>query len=208
MPREKLLRGGSGILTDRELLAILIGTGIKGRDAGTLAEEVLDILDKSGYKVSLDKLTGINGLGTAKAAVIAASMEFARRAICPEKKKISGPKDIMPLIRHYGDRDREHFLCLSLNGAHEVRHIRIVSIGLVNKTLVHPREVFSDPIKDRAAAVIVAHNHPSGNTAPSAEDIDITNRIKKAGDILGIPLLDHIIFSEDSFYSFMEERGF
>jgi DNA repair protein RadC len=110
-----------------------------------------------------------------------------------------------PWVRHYGDRRQEHFLCISLNGANEVITTRVVSVGLVNKTQVHPREVFAEPITDRASAVILAHNHPSGNLSPSKEDLQITRQLKEAGETLGITVLDHIIFSQKGHYSFLEQ---
>jgi DNA repair protein RadC len=112
---------------------------------------------------------------------------------------------VLPLIRHLADRKQEHFVCVSLNGANEVIATRIVSVGLVNRTQVHPREVFADPITDRATAVIVAHNHPSGSLEPSREDLDITRQIKSAGEILGIKLLDHVVFNQKGYYSFCEK---
>ncbi len=204
-PREKLMLYGAGHLTDKELLAILLGTGIKGKNVTALAEEVLKILDENNYKTRIKDLLSISGLGKAKSSLITASLELSRRILCPDKKKITAPADALPYISHYSDRKQEHFLCLSLNGAHEVIQARVVSMGLVNRTLVHPREIFSDPLKDRAAAVLIAHNHPSGNIEPSQEDIEITKRIKNAGKILGIELLDHIIFTGNAYYSFLEE---
>ena len=109
------------------------------------------------------------------------------------------------MIQHYADRKQEHFLCVSLNGSNEVIAVRIISVGLVNKTHVHPREVFADAITDRASAVIVAHNHPSGNVEPSKEDMEITKQLKSAGEILGIKLLDHIIFNRINYFSFLEK---
>jgi DNA repair protein RadC len=153
----------------------------------------------------LDKLQEIEGVGPAKASLIAAALEFARRRIRPEGLKISFPPDVLPLIRHYGDRKQEHFICISLNGANEVVAHRVVSVGLVNKTQVHPREVFADPITDRASAIIVAHNHPSGELKPSKEDTEITKQMKAAGETLGIKLLDHIIFNQKEYYSFLEK---
>ena len=126
----------------------------------------------------------------------------------PEGIKIETPVDVLPLVRHYGDRRQEHFLCISLNGANEVITTRIVSVGLVNKTQVHPREVFAEPITDRASAVILAHNHPSGNLAPSKEDLQITQQLKEAGETLGITVLDHIIFGQKGHYSFLEQGEF
>ncbi len=115
----------------------------------------------------------------------------------------NGPADVLPLIRHYADRKQEHFICISINGANEVITTRVVSVGLVNKTQVHPREVFADPITDRASAIIVAHNHPSGGLIPSKEDVEITKQLKSSGEILGLELLDHMIFNDKGYYSLL-----
>ena len=114
------------------------------------------------------------------------------------------PSDVFPLVAHFADLKQERFLTVSLNGAHEVIQTRTVSVGLVNRTLIHPREVFADALTDRACAIIVAHNHPSGQLTPSPEDKDITRRLRGAGELLGIPLLDHLVFSRQDFYSFVE----
>ncbi len=153
----------------------------------------------------MEELSAIEGMGPAKSALISAAMEFFRRRIKPEGLKISFPPDVLPLIRHYADRKQEHFICVSLNGANEVITTRVVSVGLVNKTQVHPREVFADPITDRASAIIVAHNHPAGGLTPSREDIQITKRLKAAGETLGIKLLDHMVFNHKGYYSFLEK---
>lgn len=203
-PREKLQAKGPEALSDLELLAILLGSGTKTGDVLTVAGRILKVLDGRNEKLSLEELQKIEGVGPAKASLIAAAMEFARRRIRPEGLRISFPPDVLPLIRHYADRRQEHFICASLNGANEVIATRVVSVGLVNKTQVHPREVFADPINDRAAAVIVAHNHPSGSLEPSKEDIDITGQLKSAGEILGIRLLDHIVFNQKGYHSFLE----
>jgi DNA repair protein RadC len=133
-------------------------------------------------------------------------LEFGRRKWGPAGVRIRHPEDIYKAIRHYADRRQECFICLSLNGAHEVLAIRIVTMGLVNRTIVHPREVFSDPILDRASAVAVAHNHPSGQPEPSEEDDDITQSLKAAADILGIRLLDHIIFTDAVYFSYRQAK--
>ena len=164
LPREKLIRSGAETLSDTELLAILLGTGTRGKGVVKLADELRLLIDKNNYRVDIAKLLSISGLGPAKAAVIHASIELSRRFLYPEKRKITSPKDILPLISHFEDRKQEHFICLSLNGANEVKFVRIVSIGLVNRTLVHPREIYSDPIKDRAAAIVIAYlNYPFFN---------------------------------------------
>jgi DNA repair protein RadC len=204
LPRERLIRLGPSYLSDSELLSILIGWGTKGMSVDRVAEEVLKALDRVNGKTAVEDLTRIKGMGSAKAAVITAAIEFSRRRLCPGRRRITTPADILPLVNHYADRRQEHFLTVSLNGAHEVNAVRVVTMGLVNRTVVHPREVFADPLTDRATAVIVAHNHPSGNNQPSIEDREITRRLIEAGTILGIQLLDHIIFSETGYYSFLE----
>jgi DNA repair protein RadC len=204
-PREKLQQKGPKALSDRELLAILLGSGTKAHDVMTLAGRILKILDKGNIEPSVKDLQKIDGVGPAKATLISAALEFARRRIRPEGLKISFPPDVLPLIQHYADRKQEHFICVSLNGANEVIASRIVSVGLVNKTQVHPREVFADPLIDRASSIIVAHNHPAGGLTPSREDIQITKRLKAAGETLGIKLLDHMIFNHKGYYSFLEK---
>jgi DNA repair protein RadC len=120
-------------------------------------------------------------------------------------KKITAPSDILPAVWEYAEKNQEHFIVTSLNGAHEVIETRVCSIGLLNRTLVHPREIFRQAIIDSAAAIIIIHNHPSGNLEPSQEDNEITKRIKDAGIIIGIEVLDHIIISKCGYYSFLEE---
>lgn len=205
-PREKLQQKGAEALSDLELMAVLLGRGTEGHDVLSVAKRVLRILDAGGQKPNLEDLQQAEGIGPAKAALIAAALEFARRRIRPEGIKISLPKEVLPLIRHYADRKQEHFICISLNGANEVIANRVVSVGLINKTQVHPREVFADPITDRASTIIVAHNHPSGGLTPSKEDIEITRQLKAAGETLGIKLLDHIIFNNKNYYSFLEKN--
>jgi DNA repair protein RadC len=137
--------------------------------------------------------------------LILAALEFARRRIKPEGAKIQTPADLLPHVRHYADRKQEHFLCATINGANEILNIRVVTIGLIDQTPVHPREVFAEAVSDRASAIIVAHNHPAGSLQPSTADIEITQKIKNAGLTLGIELLDHIIFNRQSYYSFLED---
>jgi len=122
-------------------------------------------------------------------------------------ESIGSPRDYVPLLAKYGNKRVEHFIVTTLNGAHIPIHTYIVTIGLVNRTVVHPREVFWYAIKDMAAAIVVAHNHPSGRLEPSAEDIDITHRLSEAGKIIGIQLLDHIILGKDSAYYSLVEHG-
>lgn len=203
-PREKLHQKGPEALSDIELIAILLGSGTKDHDVMKISGRILKVLDGNPKQPSIEELQQIEGVGLAKATLIAASLEFARRRIRPEGLKITTPADVLPLIQHYADRKQEHFICISINGANEVIKSRVVSVGLVNKTQVHPREVFADPITDRASAIIVAHNHPAGTLTPSTEDKEITEQLKSAGETLGIRLLDHIIFNHKGYYSFLE----
>lgn len=203
-PREKLIQKGPQALSDAELLAIVLGSGSRQCDVMAMAGRMLPVIDRNGDNTSVEDLMTIQGVGEAKATLVLAALEFARRRIRPHGTKIAQPPDVFPLIRHLADRRQEHFIAISLNGAHEVIAVRTVSVGLVNRALVHPREVFADPITDRASAVIVAHNHPSGNLTPSQDDLAITRQLKAAGETLGIQLLDHIIFNQDNHYSLME----
>lgn len=203
-PRERIATAGAHALSDRELVSAVLGTGIKGKRIDLLADEVLAILDRLGRDLTYEDLRAVSGLGEAKSSILCAAFELARRVYSPDPSRIRVPADVLPAIRHYADRKQEHFLSVSLNGAHEIIAVRVVSVGLVNRTIVHPREVFADPLTDRAAAVIVAHNHPSGQVQPSMEDRDVTRRLISAGETLGLKLLDHVVFSALGYYSFLE----
>ncbi len=203
-PREKLLEKGARTLSDQELLAVMLGRGTQKDDVLSLSKKMVKVIDGIGLDFQVKDIIEIDGIGEAKATSLCAAFEFVRRRIKPEGLKIKFPADILPLIQHYGDRKQEHFICVSINGANEVMTVRVVTIGLINKSHVHPREVFADVIGERASAVIVAHNHPNGELNPSKEDIQITKRLKEAADILGLNLLDHIIFNAKGYYSFVE----
>ncbi len=204
-PREKIRARGASHLSNTELFALMLGSGMKGRDVMTIASDAVKTLAENSDEVTVQSLAGISGIGIAKAAQIVASFEFARRRMQPDEQKVHSVSDVLPLIAAYADKKQEYFLCISLNGAHEVIKARVVSVGLVNKTQIHPREVFADPITDRATSIIVAHNHPSGETKPSREDMEVTRVLKEAAGILGINLLDHVIVSKKGYYSFQEE---
>jgi DNA repair protein RadC len=171
----------------------------------TLAGKLARVIDEKGLQVKVEDLTQFAGMGEAKATLILAAIEFARRRIKPEGAKIVTPADFLPHVRHYADRKQEHFLCATINGANEILNIRVVSIGLIDHSPVHPREVFADALSDRASAVIVAHNHPTGGLDPSPSVVVITAQLKAAGSIVGIDLLDHIIFNRTGYFSFLEE---
>lgn len=203
-PREKLFARGALALSDFELMMVMLGKGSRSRSVWDLAREVLKTFDAPQPDQDLRHLLAIPGIGKAKAATLAAALEFARRRLQPQGFKLVSPIDALVLVRHYADRKQEHFLVITLNGANEVIAHRLITVGLVNRSQVHPREVFAEAITDRASAIIVAHNHPSGSLQPSIADMEVTHRLKSAGALLGIPLLDHIIFTAKGHYSFSE----
>jgi len=204
-PREKLFDKGAESLSDIELLCVILGNGVPGMPVHGISQIILRKIASEG-SLSRQSLEGIEGLGTAKVAKLLAAVEFGRRLGGTCRRKIRNTSDAYNLLRHYGDRPQEHFIVITLNGALEVVHTQVVSMGLVNRTLVHPREVFIESIKHMGTSVILAHNHPSGSLEPSSEDIELTDRLRKAGQILGIEVVDHIIFTDENFYS-MREGG-
>jgi len=203
-PREKLLKKGPRALKDWELLAVLLGKGTVKQDVVSLAEKLVPVIDEKGLNVSIKDLVAFEGMGEAKAALVLAAMEFVRRRVKPEGIRIEAPADLLPHVRHYDDRKQDHFMCASVNGANEVINIRVVSIGLIDRSPVHPREVFADPLMDRASAIILAHNHPVGPLTPSDSDVETTKRLKDAGEVMGIIVLDHLIFNRTDYFSFLE----
>ena len=203
-PREKLKERGAKALSDAELIAAILGSGGKGLDVMSLSSKVAKAISGKKGDLSLEELTKIDGIGPAKASQILASFELARRHIVTETIKITEAKDVLPLIDRIANKQQEYFVCISLNGANEVIENRTVTVGLLDRSQVHPREVFADVITDRAASVIFAHNHPSGALEPSNSDLKIQEQLTEAGKILGIKVLDHIIISKKGYYSFQE----
>ncbi|MCL6478526.1 MAG: DNA repair protein RadC [Peptococcaceae bacterium] len=210
-PRERLIREGPRVLSDSELMAILLRTGSADKTAVDLATEVL--IRFSGLKnlvqAGTEELSAIKGIGPAKAAQLKAAFELGRRVASTsesDRPVIKGPEDaalmVMEEMRHL---DREHFCVLLLNTKHQVLARETISIGTLNSSLVHPRELFRAAIKRSASAVILVHNHPSGDPAPSREDREITQRLKHAGSIIGIEVLDHIIIGDNKFISFKDK---
>jgi DNA repair protein RadC len=202
--RERLKRSGAPAIADVELLAAILGSGNRKKDVRSLAAHVLDHCDFSSGVPDVDCLARIDGLGQAQACRIAAALELGRRYYGIRDRRIGGPAEAWQLVRHFADRKQERFICCTLNGAHDVLAVRVITLGLANRTIIHPREIFADAVADRACAILVAHNHPSGRLEASAEDRDITSRIQEAGEVLGIPLLDHLIFSQEGYSSMME----
>ncbi len=205
-PREKFKLKGINALSDLELIALILGSGIKGFNALHVSMKVLEVIDKTTEIPDIESLLEIPGIGYAKALSILAALEFSRRKWKPLNRKIRNANDAYEAIRHYANRKQEYFLSINLNGANEILNIHLITKGILNKTIIHPREVFSLAIEDRANAIIIAHNHPSGNLHPSEDDIHITQILIDSGKILNIPIYDHIIFSESDYYSFSENK--
>ena len=203
-PREKLREKGASALTDEELVAAILGRGVKGLDVVAMSKSVAKLIREHKENLSVDHLTSVPGMGLAKAAQILSAFELARRYLLKETVKIRSAKDILPLVADIANKQQEYFVCISLNGANEVIEKRIVTIGLVNSSQIHPREVFADVIADRAAAVIFAHNHPSGDPKPSDVDAKTHKQLTEAGKILGLRILDHIIVTKKGYFSFQE----
>jgi DNA repair protein RadC len=204
-PREKIQERGEKSLSDIELLAVLLGSGIKGKDVLEVARDILKVIEEDFNELSIDKLKNIEGVGIAKACQILAAVEFSKRYLIKESFKITSPEDVANLTRDLIDKKQEYFVTLTLDGASNLIQKRVVFIGTLNQSIVHPREVYADAISDRAASIIFVHNHPSGSLKPSAEDVKVTNRLFEVGKIVGINVLDHVIVSKEGYFSFQKE---
>jgi DNA repair protein RadC len=203
-PREKLARRGPEALSDAELVALLLRTGMRGRSALELAEGLLRDLPE-GPGAGFERLRRVRGVGPARAAALAAAAELGRRGRPDPRPVVDCARAAAGLVPAAvrGAR-KEHFVILCLNARRQLVHCETVSVGTLSASLVHPREVFSPAISHAAAAVVAVHNHPSGDPTPSAEDRDATRRLRRAGELLGIPLADHVVVSETGFFSFRE----
>ncbi|HAH31529.1 MAG TPA: hypothetical protein DCL44_04355 [Elusimicrobia bacterium] len=207
-PREKLMRYGPDKLSVAELLAIIIRTGRKGESALDVAAKIIRRFNPEGLPgLNHTELKSQPGIGPVKACELLACFELGRRFINGKKASIYlKPKDIWEDLRDIRDQKKEHFVVFYLDTRNQEIKREIISIGCLNANLVHPREVFEPAVKNLAASVIVAHNHPSGNLEASNEDIDLTKRLAGAGKLLGIELLDHVIVSKEGFSS-LKEKG-
>jgi DNA repair protein RadC len=212
-PRERMLQYGSQALSNAELLAILLRTGTYSESAVTLAQRILSKCGdlRSLVDMSKDQLTQIKGIGNAKALQIQASIELGRRlarSTHNEAVTIRSPESVANLMREeLRYLQKEHFVCLFLNTKNHVIGQETLSMGSLNASIVHPREVFRAAIKRSSASIICVHNHPSGDPAPSPEDIQLTHRLAEAGAIIGIEVLDHIIIGDYKFVS-LKEQGY
>ena len=213
-PREKMAANGAAVLTDAELIAILLRTGTAEKSAIDIASEMT--ADGGLYKrlagiTRLNELTNIKGLGQAKAATVLAALEIGRRIASAkpiEKIHLSCPQDVanflMPRLRYAA---KEQFVVILLNGKNKVIGTEVVSEGSLSSSVVHPREVYAPAMLHHAAAIMVAHNHPSGDPKPSLEDTEVTRMLARSGKVLGIPMIDHVIIGDGNYYSFLENEA-
>ncbi len=199
-PREKLQARGVESLSDYELLMAIIGSGGPQADVAKLARDVRKVIKEKGSNLAFDDLMAIKGMGLAKTTKFIAAFELWKRQFeVSERPIIDSPGAAVAQLADTRDKRQEYFVCLTLDGANRLIAKRIISIGTLTSSLVHPREVFADAITDRAASIIVAHNHPSGSLSPSTADLDVTERLREAGELLGITLIDHILLTKSDF---------
>ena len=203
-PREVLAEKGAAAMNDEQLVMAIIGSGGRKANVRTLARAVAKLIQEHRGSLSRDHLLSVPGIGPAKASQILSAFELARRHLVRESPVITSAEDAFNLVIDLANKKQEHFVCISLNGANEVIERRTVTIGLVDSSPVHPREVFADVIADRASSVIFAHNHPSGNLNPSTADSRTQEQLSAAAEILGIKVLDHLIVSKKGYFSFQE----
>ncbi|MEA3497274.1 MAG: DNA repair protein RadC [Bacteroidota bacterium] len=210
-PREKLFSKGAKALTNAELLAILIGSGTRSLSAVDLGKEILNSCENDINelaKLSVSQMIKFKGIGEAKAITIAAALELGnRRSKFPSKNpKISSSKSVYDFMySNFADLNIEKFYILLLKRSNQIINAKEISIGGISGTIVDPKIIFKYCIEELASSVILCHNHPSGNTKPSNADIELTNKIKQGAKLLDISLLDHLIFTNNSYFSFADE---
>lgn len=206
-PREKLQAKGSVALSDFELLQALIGSGNKQADVGKIAKDALKLFRKFGADVTYGQLQQVTGMGPARITQIMAALELSKRYLTDsEQPIIDSPEKAVEQLTDIRNKKQEYFVVMTLDGANRLIAKRTITIGTLTSSLVHPREVFADAITDRAASIIVAHNHPSGSLKASKSDVEITQRLVESGHILGVALADHIIVSVDGYVGILPKH--
>jgi len=204
--RERVFARGLSYPSDAELLMLILGSGTKDLPVEEIAYKMMDAIDFAGSKSLVDSFLKIPGVGLGKALAVAAALEFGRRRASRLNAVVNQPQDLLPFVKQYAFKASEHFVVVSLSGAREFLSQKVVALGTSNSAIINPREVFFDAVQARASAVILVHNHPSGNVSPSNDDIETTRRLCAAADILGISVLDHIIITKDEYFSFKEHN--
>ena len=204
--RESALEHGLSYLFDEELLMLILGAGNGQMPVEIMADRILEVLDDSDPADIVENLLRLKGVGQGKALAVAAALELGKRRSSHLCAPIKSSSDIVPFVQNYAVCKKEHFLLVTLNGSNEIIQIHVISVGTLNRTLIHPREIYGTAMREDAAAIIVCHNHPSGNCEPSEEDVDVTHNLERVGEIMGIALLDHVIVCRDSYFSFADNK--
>ena len=202
--RELTLLNGISYPDDEELIMLILGKGTKNNPIESLAEKVTKAINSSNDEELIPNLKKIEGMGESRALIIAAALELGRRRRGILRSSINAPKDVIPFLQHYTLMPTEHFITVTVNGAKEILSTRVVSVGTINKALIHPREVFANAVSEYASGIICCHNHPCGQCYPSNADIDSTKVLQKAALILGIVYMDHIIIKKEDYFSYLE----
>lgn len=205
-PREKLQRKGAAALSDFELLEALIGNGSAGTDVGSIARQIQKQLQQGTAALNYETLTALKGVSTATASKLLAALELSKRHLIRDAEPLRTQADILARLADIRTKQQEYFISLSLDGGQRLIAQRTITIGTLDSVLAHPREVFADAIADRAANVIVAHNHPSGDVKPSQKDITLTQQLVAAGQLLGVPLRDHVIVTKTDYFSYRQHH--
>lgn len=201
-PRERLLKEGGRALSELELVAVLLGSGTAGRGVFEVAAELVEQGPLA--MATPEQLCRTPGVGPARAACLLAGVELGRRLVMPGGPLLESPEDAFRLLSDMAELDREHFRAIYLDARRRMLACETVSVGTLTASLVHPREVFRPALERSAVSLVVAHNHPSGDPTPSAEDAALTRRLRRAGDILGIELLDHLVIGRWGYVSLKE----
>jgi len=206
-PQEKLFTYGAEQLTVSELCALLIRTGRKGKSAMQIGEELTSLIHKNKNIITPHLFNGVRGIGKAKISAICAALELGHRLYGNKNTKlIVSPKDVWLLMRDEVQKKKEYFVVLYLNIRNQMIQKEIISIGSLNASIAHPREVFEPAVRHHAGQIILSHNHPSGDSTPSQEDKETTKRLVKAGEILGIEVVDHVIVTKEKYVSMREKQ--
>ncbi len=210
-PREKLVRLGAGALGDNELVAVVLGQGQAQAGVLELANRILStVAGVAGLaRAAHDELTGISGIGAARAAQVLAAVELGRRTVAHvarERAQVLNPRQVAEyLLPQYGNRRVEQFGVLLLDTKHRVLRSTVLSVGTLDASIVHPREIFREAVAGGAAAIVLFHNHPSGDPEPSWEDTRLTQRLIAAGVLMGIDVIDHVILGDTRYFSYREK---
>lgn len=205
-PREKLQKKGASALSDFELLEVIISAGSRGTDVGTISRQVQKHLHKGVSALTFESLVSVKGVHTATATRLLAALELARRHLVRDAEPLLGIQDLLARVSDLRTKQQEYLVCLSLDGGQRLIAQRTITIGTLDTVIAHPREVFADAISDRAASIVIAHNHPSGEAIPGQKDIQLTQQLTAAGQLLGISLRDHIIVTRTSYFSFRQHH--